>query len=86
MAYKLLNEIFYPDISNIIISYILPDENKVRRGFKTNMAYMDGVFTMMVPDLKQSTLIQHLNMVKRVNKMLARIDAFGYPDPPIDYD
>ena len=86
MAYKLLNEIFYPDISNIIISYLLPDEKKVRRGFKINVAYMDGVFTMMVPDLKQSTLIQHLNMVRRVNKMLSRIDAFGYPESHIDPD
>jgi len=86
MAYKLLNQIFYPDITNIIISYLLPDEKKVRRGFKINLAYMDGVFTMMVPDLKHSSLIQHLNMVKRVNKMLARIDAFGYPYPKIDMD
>jgi hypothetical protein len=47
---------------------------------------MEGVFTMMVPDLKQSTLIQHLNMVRRVNKMLSRIDAFGYPESHIDPD
>ena len=64
MAYKLLNQIFYPDITNIIINYLLPDENKVKRGFKINLAYMDGVFTMMVPDLKHSSLIQHLNMLK----------------------
>jgi len=76
MAYKLLNNIFYPDVSNIIIEYLLPNKKDVRRGFKINKAYMDGIFAMMIPDGKQTILIQHLNMVKRVNKMLLRLDNF----------
>ena len=43
MSYKILNNLFYPDITNIIIQYLLPDEIKMRREFKINRVYMDGV-------------------------------------------
>jgi len=76
MSYKILNNLFYPDITNIIIQYLLPDEIKMRREFKINRVYMDGVFTMMVPDSKHKILMQQFNMIKRVNKMLFRLDEF----------
>ena len=76
MATQILNTIFYPDITNIIVEYIMIDKDKQKEHIDFNIFFIQSVFDVMLPNSNGPDLLKRLTMIKNVNKMLGRIDAF----------
>ena len=76
MAAKILNTIFYQDITNIIIQYIMIDKEKQKEHIDFNIFFIQSVFDVMLPNSVGTDLLKRLKMIKNVNKMLGRIEAF----------
>jgi hypothetical protein len=80
MAYKLLNQYFYPDITNIILDYLTISKQECKEEYTKNVYYLDNLFEFCLKkteyNLPYTVMMDRLLMIKRVNKMLARIDKF----------
>jgi len=72
MAYRILNELFYPDITNIILDYIMIDLKISKRIKSININY----FTDIIDDIRslhsdryldKSTLLYEIEMYNRSN-------------------
>jgi len=80
MSYKLLNQYFYPDITNIILDYIMISKQECKKEFMGNIYYLDNLFEFCLQrteyKIPYTLIMDRLLMVKRVNKMLNRIQNF----------
>lgn len=80
MSYKLLNQYFYPDITNIILDYLTISKEECKKDFTKSIYYLDNLFEFCLQKTEYKVpytiIMDRLLMVKRVNKMLARIDNF----------
>ena len=89
MSYKLLNQYFYPDITNIILDYIMISKQECKKDYTKNVYYLDNLFTFCLKKTEYNTpytiIMDRLLMVKRVNKMLSRIDNFKCGNEPYTY-
>ncbi len=72
MAYKLLNEIFYKDITNIILDYILIDKKEVIKNKNFCMFYLYG--KMMLASINPNhTYIDNVKKFHEFEKMNKKI-------------
>lgn len=81
MSYKLLNQYLYPDITNIILDYLTISKEECKKDFTKSVYYLDNLFEFCLKKTEYNTpytiIMDRLLMVKRVNKMLNRINNFN---------
>jgi len=60
MASKILNSIFYPDITNIILDYIMIDKETQKECIDFNIFYIQSVFQISVPDTTGPDILKRM--------------------------
>ena len=75
MAYKLLNEIFYPDITNIILDYVMIKEKDVIKHKNFCMFYLYGkmMLTSINPNHTYIDNVRKFHEFERMNKKIYKL-------------
>jgi hypothetical protein len=72
MAYRILNELFYPDITNIILDYIMIDLKISKRIITMNVNYFNDIIDDILSIhseryLDENTILYGIEMYNRSN-------------------
>lgn len=82
MASKLLNEIFYPDITNIILDYIMISKKEATKLKNFNMFYLYGKMTLASIDSRHTYIdtIRTFHRFEKMNKKLYKLKLHNKND------